>query len=98
MGRGRVDLPVDGLLAELDRFTGPAWEQEDDITLVTLERAPQPVAAARTNGTVLAAFELASVPGNEREAMERVAAAVARLGIAAAARSSGCGPPSPRPR
>jgi serine phosphatase RsbU (regulator of sigma subunit) len=26
------------LLAELDHFTGPEWEQEDDITLVTLER------------------------------------------------------------
>jgi serine phosphatase RsbU (regulator of sigma subunit) len=29
---------IDELLAELDRFTGPDWEQEDDITLVTLER------------------------------------------------------------
>lgn len=29
---------VGALLAELDRFTGPGWEQEDDITLVTLER------------------------------------------------------------
>jgi serine phosphatase RsbU (regulator of sigma subunit)/predicted ester cyclase len=26
------------LLEELERFTGEAWEQEDDITLVTLER------------------------------------------------------------
>jgi sigma-B regulation protein RsbU (phosphoserine phosphatase) len=26
------------LLAELQRFTGTAWEQEDDITLVTLRR------------------------------------------------------------
>jgi serine phosphatase RsbU (regulator of sigma subunit)/anti-sigma regulatory factor (Ser/Thr protein kinase) len=76
---------IDGLLAELDRFTGPAWEQEDDITLLALERAPQPLAEApvSTNGTVLAAFELESVQGNEREAMERVAAAVTGLGIAA---------------
>ena len=29
---------VDALLEELERFTGPGWEQEDDITLVTLER------------------------------------------------------------
>jgi serine phosphatase RsbU (regulator of sigma subunit)/anti-sigma regulatory factor (Ser/Thr protein kinase) len=83
MGRAASTSPVDGLLAELDRFTGPAWEQEDDITLLALERAPQSVAAAKTNGTVLAAFELASIPGNEREAMERVAAAVAELDIAA---------------
>jgi hypothetical protein len=25
-------------LAELGRFTGEQWEQEDDITLVTLQR------------------------------------------------------------
>ena len=75
--------PVEGLLAELDRFTGSAWEQEDDITLVALERAPQPVTSAGGNGTVLAAFEVASVPGNEREAMERVTTAVARLAVPA---------------
>jgi hypothetical protein len=27
------------LLSELSRFTGDEWEQEDDITLVTLERS-----------------------------------------------------------
>ena len=36
----RDDDLIDALLAELDRFTGPDWEQEDDITLVTLERLP----------------------------------------------------------
>src|SRR5215210_3137846 len=30
---------VNFLLAELSRFTGEEWEQEDDITLVTLERS-----------------------------------------------------------
>src|SRR5918911_2040372 len=30
------------LLAELERFAGPAWEQEDDITLVTLRRCAAP--------------------------------------------------------
>lgn len=30
---------VEFLLGELDRFTGQGWEQEDDITLVTLERS-----------------------------------------------------------
>jgi serine phosphatase RsbU (regulator of sigma subunit)/anti-sigma regulatory factor (Ser/Thr protein kinase) len=85
MGRAATSRsPVDGLLAELDRFTGPTWEQEDDITLVALERAPQPVASVTGNGTVLTAFELASVPGNEREAMERVAAAAATLAVPAA--------------
>jgi hypothetical protein len=30
---------VNFLLSELSRFTGEEWEQEDDITLVTLERS-----------------------------------------------------------
>jgi serine phosphatase RsbU (regulator of sigma subunit) len=30
------------LLGELDGFTGPGWEQEDDITLVALQRAAVP--------------------------------------------------------
>ncbi|MDQ3863940.1 MAG: serine/threonine-protein phosphatase [Actinomycetota bacterium] len=32
---------IDSLLAELGRFTGEGWEQEDDITLVTLERSEE---------------------------------------------------------
>ena len=32
---------IDSLLAELERFTGEEWEQEDDITLVTLQRSAQ---------------------------------------------------------
>jgi hypothetical protein len=32
---------VDSLLEQLYSFTGEDWEQEDDITLVTLERPPQ---------------------------------------------------------
>jgi len=34
----RADDLIDALLAELENFSGPDWEQEDDITLVTLER------------------------------------------------------------
>ena len=30
---------IDFLLAELERFTGEGWEQEDDITLLTLQRS-----------------------------------------------------------
>jgi sigma-B regulation protein RsbU (phosphoserine phosphatase) len=29
---------IDSLLAELERFAGETWEQEDDITLLTLQR------------------------------------------------------------
>ena len=29
---------IDFLVAELEQFTGEEWEQEDDITLLTLQR------------------------------------------------------------
>jgi serine phosphatase RsbU (regulator of sigma subunit) len=29
---------IDSLLTELEQFTGKDWEQEDDITLLTLQR------------------------------------------------------------
>jgi serine phosphatase RsbU (regulator of sigma subunit)/CHASE1-domain containing sensor protein/anti-sigma regulatory factor (Ser/Thr protein kinase) len=81
---------VDFLLAELTRFTGTDSEQEDDITLVTLERskvgvrdpeAPlQPDAiAGDADLRILADFTLPSEPGNERQAMEKVADAVKDL-------------------
>jgi len=31
---------IQGLLTELTHFTGAEWEQEDDITFVTLQHAP----------------------------------------------------------
>jgi hypothetical protein len=31
---------IDVLLGELKHFTGEAWEQEDDVTLVTLHGTP----------------------------------------------------------
>src|SRR5215218_2714383 len=70
---------IDLLLNELAMFTGPGWEQEDDITLVTLRRSGAgPAAVALTE------FEVASEPGNERIAIERVAAAVGGLDLPAA--------------
>jgi serine phosphatase RsbU (regulator of sigma subunit) len=32
--------PIELLLRQLGEFTGPDWEQEDDVTLVTLQRSP----------------------------------------------------------
>ena len=80
--------------ASSTRFTGPGWEQEDDITLVTLQRAAPDAALAspsdeRRRAGVLAELHLPSEPGNEREAMERVAAAVAQLALARALAWSG---------
>ena len=89
---------LDRLLDELHAFTGPGWEQEDDITLVTLRRssgvtsdawsverpeveltrdAPAPVTASEA----LAEFTIEGAIGNERDAMRRVAAAVAPLNL-----------------
>jgi serine phosphatase RsbU (regulator of sigma subunit)/anti-sigma regulatory factor (Ser/Thr protein kinase) len=84
---------IDRVLADLDSFTGPGSEQEDDITMVTLQRSEggsvlstelpgkAGVADVAANGRVLAEFELASQPGNERQAMELVERAVAELGL-----------------
>jgi serine phosphatase RsbU (regulator of sigma subunit)/anti-sigma regulatory factor (Ser/Thr protein kinase) len=57
----------------LEAFTGPGWEQEDDITMVTLQR----VGVRR----LYEKLRIASHPGNERQAMEQVAEAIAPLGI-----------------
>jgi len=73
---------IDRVISELEEFTGPGTEQEDDITMVTLERsAGGGMVAGPQNGAVLADFELASRPGNEREAIARVERAVAGLEI-----------------
>jgi serine phosphatase RsbU (regulator of sigma subunit)/anti-sigma regulatory factor (Ser/Thr protein kinase) len=69
---------IDRLLKELQDFVGPDLEQEDDITLVTLGRVPAGEAARARR---LAAFEVASELGNERLAIDQVAAAVAGLGL-----------------
>jgi serine phosphatase RsbU (regulator of sigma subunit)/anti-sigma regulatory factor (Ser/Thr protein kinase) len=61
------------VLAEVERFTGSESDQEDDITMLTLQRA-----------AVLAEFEVASEAGNERAAVARVERTVADLGIAPA--------------
>ena len=88
---------IDHVLTDLDAFTGANTEQEDDITMVTLQRSAggsvlladlpgeeRTASGASSNGRLLAEFELASEPGNEREAIERVERAVAAVGLEAA--------------
>jgi serine phosphatase RsbU (regulator of sigma subunit)/anti-sigma regulatory factor (Ser/Thr protein kinase) len=78
------EVLIDRLLKELQEFTGPGVDQEDDITLVTLGRRAAG-AALPGGGTAereLAAFEVPSEPGNERLAIDRVAEAVVGLGLA----------------
>jgi len=86
---------IDTMLMELDKFTAGVEEQEDDITLVTVQRSSHSHLADDSGGSseirmpdsnghrVLAEFELPSDPGNEREVMDRVADAVGSLGLSA---------------
>ena len=75
---------LDRLLEDLHRFTGPEWEQEDDITLVTLRRASGVADEAgrpASGPTRTTAFSIPGEEGNERLAMDRVAASIADLGL-----------------
>jgi serine phosphatase RsbU (regulator of sigma subunit)/anti-sigma regulatory factor (Ser/Thr protein kinase) len=95
---GSTDL-LDRLLDGLRAFTGSAWEQEDDITLVALRRSAgvsgddrdrnraevpmthEVVRAPSAEAEPLLTFSIEGAIGNEREAMTRVADAVAPLGL-----------------
>jgi len=86
------DLQIQTSLRALAEFTGPDWEQEDDVTLVVIERL--------SNGTdgegemvdnkitgidakqLITEFEIDSAPGNERLAVERVVAAIEQFNLA----------------
>lgn len=88
---------IDYLLDELAAFTGPDWEQEDDVTLVTLQRSegygiseiatrsatPSDEGSAHDgdNWQLLAEWKLPSEAGNEREAMNQVAEVVQDLNL-----------------
>ena len=73
---------VDLLTKELYTFTREGWEQEDDITLVTLERSGGTVMAPSSGiRRTLAELSIPSEPGNERQATEEVARAVTGLGL-----------------
>lgn len=99
--------PIDSLLNALANFTGPDWEQEDDITLVVLQRLQftegknenrnestmnDTPSAKEEDGSAghpnhgdawrtLDEWTLASEPGNERQAIARVAEALQYLGL-----------------
>ena len=75
---------LDRLLEDLRAFTGADWEQEDDITLVTLRRASGVSDQTSDAPTITTGFSIPGEEGNERLAMDRVAAAIADLGIAPA--------------
>lgn len=64
------------MLDELKKFVAPDWEQEDDVTLVTLQRL-----SAAEEWKTLTKFTVPSEPGNERLAMQQVAEAIAGVGL-----------------
>ncbi len=92
---------LDHLLEELHGFVGKGWDQEDDITLVALQRtggfgstidevpteagvvtSVSTAPVAHPGSRILLRDSLPGEPGNERVAMDEVAAAVVQLGIA----------------
>jgi serine phosphatase RsbU (regulator of sigma subunit)/anti-sigma regulatory factor (Ser/Thr protein kinase) len=82
---------IEHLRGALAEFAGPGWEQEDDVTIVTLERIGESAKHEAANEatrnmlsvipSLLADFIIPSAPDNERQAMEQVAAAVASLSL-----------------
>jgi serine phosphatase RsbU (regulator of sigma subunit)/anti-sigma regulatory factor (Ser/Thr protein kinase) len=83
----QMDSPqmINMLLQSLQQFTGPDWEQEDDVTFVIVEKSVQSAPptvltsdlqderqADPSDWKSLALFHLPSRPGNERQAMEKV--------------------------
>jgi serine phosphatase RsbU (regulator of sigma subunit)/anti-sigma regulatory factor (Ser/Thr protein kinase) len=80
---------IEFLRHQLAEFTGPDWEQEDDVTFVVVERASQSTVDNETGEggwKMLADFEIASAPNNERQAMEQVAQAVKDVDLTPARR------------
>jgi anti-sigma regulatory factor (Ser/Thr protein kinase) len=84
---------INELLERLHEFVGRGWDQEDDITLVALERTgggeyvlleQADLTSGAGDRQVLLNLSLPGEPGNERTAMARVAEAVAPLGLATA--------------
>lgn len=75
---------IDFLLNEKQRFTGEESEQEDDVTLLTLQRTSERLPmneqpSTQDTPTLLAEWSIESKPGNEQLAMERVAEVVQLL-------------------
>jgi serine phosphatase RsbU (regulator of sigma subunit)/anti-sigma regulatory factor (Ser/Thr protein kinase) len=90
-GPGGAEL-IDHLLDRLHAFTGAGWEQEDDVTLLVVRRSGRAgvevAGPAAEVGTEVLAFDLASVPGTERAAADRVDAATADVPLTSAQRQA----------
>jgi anti-sigma regulatory factor (Ser/Thr protein kinase) len=79
------DDMLNAVVTDLEKFTGPDAEQEDDITLVVVKRTASAQSSAATfeeRRQILARFTVPSEEGNERIAIAKVTAAVDSLSIA----------------
>ena len=100
-GDQRGDELIHSLMQALAEFTGTGYEQEDDITLLVVERSPSALKknvpfslnSSESRGMdkeveklddwlVCAKFDIPSQPGNERQAAEKVLAALRPLELA----------------
>lgn len=80
---------VASLVGDLEKWSGPGSEQEDDITLVVVRRTASAERSASAFGDYpeekrLVSFRLPSIEGNERLAIDTVVEAVAPLGLSPA--------------
>ena len=73
---GGADV-IDRVLSDVRAHTGPDAEQEDDITMVTVQRS----GSGHGPDRLVDEFEVPSVEGNERVALERVAQAIASMDL-----------------
>ena len=79
-GRVLIDL----VLRDLAEHTGPKWQQEDDITMLSLSRsdaAPPDSGGRESQSGQTLEFDVPSIEGNERSVMETVVAIVGPLGL-----------------
>ena len=84
--RTRGEDMCGSLVIDLEGWTGPGSEQEDDITLVVIRRTSSAADSAAAfdpidTERVLVNFSLPSIEGNERIAIDRVAEVVDGLGL-----------------
>ncbi|MDX1510188.1 MAG: SpoIIE family protein phosphatase [Nitriliruptorales bacterium] len=74
---------VGHLLRRLEAFTGPDWEQEDDLTFVVMQRSTgrEHVSDDPGGGSVVLRIEAPSIPDTERQVAEQVVEAASAAGL-----------------
>jgi anti-sigma regulatory factor (Ser/Thr protein kinase) len=69
--------PIGAVLAAHGAFAGPTWDQEDDLTVLSLSRDPELLPPAATEPVEVTRLTVPSLPDVERDAAERVLASLA---------------------